>query len=72
MYYRADGDAIISKGLLYLLLQVVNGLTPDEIVNADFYFIKEIGLSQHLSPSRANGLNSMIQRIKDLAAKYKN
>ncbi len=71
MYYRADGDAVISKGLLYLILRVVNGQKPEDIANADFYFIREIGLDQNLSPSRSNGLNSMIERIKHLAEKYK-
>ena len=67
MFYRADADAVITKGILYLLLQVVNGQKPEDIANYDFDFIKQIGLDQNLSPSRANGLFSMIQRIRDLA-----
>ncbi len=72
MYYKADGDAVITKGMLYLLLQIVNGQKPEDIVNADFFFVKEIGLDKNLSPSRANGLASMIDRIKQIASKYVN
>ncbi len=72
IYYKADGDAVISKGLLYLLLSIVNGEKPEDVAQADFYFIEKIGLDQNLSPSRSNGLSSMIQRIKDLAEQLKN
>ncbi len=71
LYYKGDGEAIITKGLLYLLFQVVNGLSPEKIADADINFVREIGLTTHLSPSRANGLMSMIQRIKDIAKQYK-
>ena len=71
LYYKGDGEAIITKGLLYLLFQVVNGLSPEEIADADINFVREIGLTTHLSPSRTNGLMSMIQRIKDIAKQYK-
>ena len=71
LYYKGDGEAIMSKGLLYLLFQVVNGLTPEEIADADIYFVKEIGLTTHLSPTRTNGLISMIDRVKDIAKQYK-
>ena len=59
----ADSDAIITKGIASLLLKALSGHTPKEIVNADFEFIDEIGLKQHLSPSRANGLQSMVKQI---------
>ncbi len=72
LHYRGDGDAIITKGLLYLLLQVVNDLSPEEITDAQIDFVKDIGLTTHLSPSRTNGLIAMIQRIKEIANKYKN
>ncbi len=71
IYYRGDGEAVISKGLLYLLFDVVNGLTPEEVADADFYFLKEIGLTSHLSPSRTNGLMSMVDKIKTLAKQLK-
>ena len=72
LYYKGDGEAIITKGLLYLLFSVVNGLSPEEIAGADITFVKDIGLTTHLSPTRTNGLMSMIQRIKDIAKQYKN
>ncbi len=72
LFYKGDGEAIITKGLLYLIFQVVNGLTPEEIADAEIDFVKEIGLTTHLSPTRTNGLLSMIQRIKDIAKQYKN
>jgi cysteine desulfuration protein SufE len=52
-------------------LRIVNGQNPEDIANADFYFIREIGLDQNLSPSRSNGLASMIDKIKQLAEKHK-
>ncbi|MDE5684602.1 MAG: SufE family protein, partial [Muribaculaceae bacterium] len=54
--FRADSDAIIVKGIISMLVQVLSGHTPDEILNADLRFINEIGLSEHLSPTRSNGL----------------
>lgn len=62
--YTADSDAIITKGLIGLILRVVSGHTPDEILQADFGFINKIGLNEHLSPMRANGLLAMIKQIK--------
>ena len=64
MQYTADSDAIIAKGVVALLLQIVNGLTPQEVIDADFFFLDQIGLKEHLSPNRANGLISMIKQIK--------
>ncbi|PLX13147.1 MAG: Fe-S metabolism protein SufE [Marinilabiliales bacterium] len=62
--FTADSDAVITKGIISLLLRVVSGETPNDIANADFSFIEEIGLKEHLSPTRANGLVSMMKQIK--------
>jgi cysteine desulfuration protein SufE len=62
--FRADSDAIIVKGLVYMLLQVLSGNTPKEIINTELYFVDKIGMSQHLSPTRSNGLVSMIKQMK--------
>lgn len=67
LIFGADSDALITKGLVALLMQVYSGRTPDEILGADPIFIEELGLTQHLSPNRANGLASMVARIKELA-----
>lgn len=64
IYYSADSDAIITKGLVGLVVRVFSGHTPDEILNADLSFIDKIGLHEHLSPTRSNGLNAMIKQIK--------
>lgn len=64
LYFRADSDAIITKGIISLLIQVYNGRTAEEIVTDNFDFIEQIGLKQNLSPTRANGLNSMIETIR--------
>ena len=64
LYFRADSDAIITKGIISLLIQVYNGRTAEEIVSDNFDFIEQIGLKQNLSPTRANGLNSMIETIR--------
>jgi len=62
--FTADSDAVITKGIISLLLRVVSKETPKDIANADFSFIEEIGLKDHLSPTRANGLVSMMKQIK--------
>lgn len=62
--YTADSDAIITKGLVALVIRVLSGHSPDEIVNAKMEFINQIGLAQHLSPTRANGLVNMIKQMK--------
>ena len=67
IYFSADSDAIITKGIISLLISVYSGRTPKEIAGDDFGFINEIGLKENLSPTRANGLVSMIERIKELA-----
>jgi len=70
MYYTADSDAQIPKGVISLLLRVLSGEKPDDIVQAELGFIDRIGLKEHLSPTRANGLVSMIQKIKLFALPY--
>ena len=67
LYFSADSDAIITKGIISLLIGVYSGRTPEEIAADDFGFVGEIGLKENLSPTRANGLVSMIERIKDIA-----
>ncbi len=62
--YTADSDAILTKGIVALLLRVFSDQTPQDILNADTNFIDEIGLKEHLSPTRANGLVSMVKQIK--------
>lgn len=62
--YTADSDAIITKGMVALVIRVLSNQTPDDILNAELHFIKEIGLTEHLSPTRANGLISMIRQMK--------
>ena len=64
VWYSADSDAIITKGIIALLIRVMNGRTPNEIVDMELYFIDAIGLSENLSPTRANGLNAMIKQMK--------
>jgi len=69
--FQVDSDAIITKGIAQMLLRVVNKRTPQEIVDDDFSFIDEIGLKEHLSPTRSNGLTSMIKQIKLYALVFK-
>ncbi len=64
IFFTADSDAIITKGLVALVIRVLSGHTPDEIVNAKMEFINQIGLTRHLSPTRANGLVNMIKQMK--------
>tara|TARA_R110000850_G_scaffold271031_2_gene404673 strand:+ start:68592 stop:69014 length:423 start_codon:yes stop_codon:yes gene_type:complete len=68
--YTADSDAIITKGIVALLLRVFSDQTPEDILQADTKFIDEIGLKEHLSPTRANGLVSMIKQLKMYALAY--
>ena len=70
IHFEADSDAIISKGIVAILLSVLNNREPDEILSADLSFIDEIGLKEHLSPNRANGLSSMLKQIKFYALAY--
>lgn len=67
LYFRADSDAIITKGIISLLIGVYSGRTPQEIAADDFGFVAEIGLKENLSPTRSNGLVSMIETIKKIA-----
>lgn len=69
--YHADSDAIITKGIIALLIRVLSGRTPDEIVDSELYFIDKIGLKENLSPTRANGLLSMIKQMKLYALVFK-
>jgi cysteine desulfuration protein SufE len=62
--FTADSDAIITKGIVSLLIKVLSGRTPDEIISADLYFIDRIGLRQNLSPTRSNGLLAMVRQMK--------
>jgi cysteine desulfuration protein SufE len=62
--FTADSDAVITKGIVSLLVRVLSGHTPDEIVQTDFGFLNDIGLQEHLSPTRANGLQSMVKQIQ--------
>ncbi|MDE7443022.1 MAG: SufE family protein, partial [Muribaculaceae bacterium] len=69
--YTADSDAIIVKGIISLLIKVLNDHTPTEILDADLYFIDRIGLSEHLSPTRSNGLVAMVKQMKIYALAFK-
>lgn len=64
VYYTADSDAIIVKGIIALLVRVMNGRTPHEIIDADLYFIEAIGLKENLSPTRGNGLLAAIKQMR--------
>ena len=69
--FEADSNTVITKGIISLLVRIFSGHTPEEIINADMKFIKEIGLNEHLSPTRSNGLMSMIKQMKLYAYAYK-
>jgi cysteine desulfuration protein SufE len=69
--FSADSDAIITRGIVGLLIMVLTGRTPDEIIGADLYFIDKIGLRQNLSPTRSNGLLAMVRQMKLYAIAYK-
>ena len=71
LYFTADSDALIVKGIIALLIQVISGHTPAEILDAELYFIDRIGLKDHLSPTRSNGLLAMIKQIRAYALAYK-
>lgn len=70
LVFTADSDALIVKGIIALLIQVLSGHTPQEILDADLYFIDKIGLREHLSPTRSNGLLAMVKQIKAYAVAY--
>jgi cysteine desulfuration protein SufE len=67
LFFRADSDAIITKGIINLLIRVLSGHTPQEILASDLSYIDQIGIKEHLSPTRSNGLLSMIQQIRGYA-----
>ena len=71
IFFSADSDAIITKGIVNLLIRVLSGHTPDEILNADMDFIDKVGLREHLSPTRSNGLTSMVKQMKLYALAFK-
>ena len=71
IYFTAESDALIVKGIVALLIRVLSGHTPQEILDADLYFIDEIGLRDHLSPTRSNGLLAMVKQIRMYALAYK-
>ena len=71
IYFTADSDAIITKGIVNILIRTLSGLTTDEIITADMEFINQLGLREHLSPTRSNGLNSMIKQMKLYALVFK-
>lgn len=69
--FLAESDALIVKGIIALLIKVVSGHTPDEILNSDLYFIEKIGLKEHLSPTRSNGLLAMVKQMRMYALAFK-
>ncbi len=69
--FQAESDALIVKGLVTLLIRVLSGHTPDEILEADLHFMEDIGLREHLSPTRSNGLLAMLKQMKMYALAYK-
>ena len=69
--FQAESDALIVKGNVTLLIKVISGHTPDEILNADLYFIEKIGLKEHLSPTRSNGLLAMVKQLRMYALAFK-
>lgn len=71
LYFKADSDAIIVKGIVSLLIRVLSGRTPQEILSADLYFIDRVGLHEHLSPTRSNGLRSMVKQMLTYALAWK-
>lgn len=71
IHYAADSDAIIVKGIVGLLVRALNGRTPDEILENDLTFVEEIGLKEHLSPTRSNGLVAMIKQMRLFALAFK-
>lgn len=72
LFFHADSDALITKGLVALVVDVLSGQKPEDIAAADIYFIKEIGLDSHLSPTRSNGLLSMLKQMKHYGIAFMN
>ena len=71
IFFKADSDAMIVKGLISMLIRVLSGHTPDEIISAKLAFIQEIGMTTHLAQTRSNGLLSMVKQMKNFALAYK-
>lgn len=71
VFFRAESDALIVKGIVALLIDVYSGHTPDEILGSDLYFVEAIGLKEHLSPTRSNGLLAMIKQMRLYALAFK-
>lgn len=71
VHFKADSDAVITKGIVNLLIRAMSGQSPDEIINSKLSFLEVIGLKEHLSPTRANGLNSMVKQMKLYALAFK-
>ena len=71
VFFQGESDAVIVKGLVSLLINVLSGHTPDEILNSELYFIEKIGLKEHLSPTRSNGLLSMVKQMHLYALAFK-
>ena len=71
VHFRAESDALIVKGIVTLLVRVLSDHTPQEILDADLYFIDQIGLREHLSPTRSNGLGAMLKQMKMYALAFK-
>ncbi len=71
VHFQAESDALIVKGIIALLMKVLSDHTPDEILNADLYFIEQIGLKEHLSPTRSNGLLAMVKQMRMYALAFK-
>jgi cysteine desulfuration protein SufE len=69
--FKAESDALIVKGIVSLLIRVLSGHTPQEILDAELYFIDEIGLKEHLSPTRSNGLLAMVKQMRMYALAWK-
>ena len=72
IHFQAESDALIVKGIITLLIRVLDNQTPDDILNADLYFIEQIGLKEHLSPTRSNGLLAMVKQIRMYALAFAN
>ena len=71
IHFQAESDALIVKGIVTLLIRVLDNQTPDDILNADLHFIEDIGLKEHLSPTRSNGLLAMMKQMKMYAIAFK-
>jgi len=71
VFYKAESDAVIVKGLISMLIRVLSGQTPEQIINAKLNFIEQIGMTTHLAQTRSNGLLSMVKQMKNFALAYK-